>query len=180
MKYSILPLETVNALETEPSVAFGIEGRPDIVALSIKSPTREWGAELDAVVDGCLVLGFKNVVLDLREAAMASSFSIACIASAWQRLIDHDGTLAMYGLAPAPYARFQELIEPSLFNVHENLDSCLDWLDSGFRLDLARNFLRIAKCGSCGAVGQVANRGDHVCTECGTTYLVTERGELPF
>jgi DNA-directed RNA polymerase subunit RPC12/RpoP len=180
MKYSILPLETVNALVTEPSVAFGIGGRPDIAALSIKSPTRDWGAELDAVVDGCLVLGFKKIVLDLREAEITSAFSIACIASAWQRLINHDGTLAIYGLAPNPYVRFQELIEPTLFNVHENLDACIDWLDSGFRLDLERNFPRIAKCSACGAVGQIANRGDHVCTECGMTYLVTERGELPF
>jgi DNA-directed RNA polymerase subunit RPC12/RpoP len=180
MKHTILPLETVNALVTEPSVAFGIEGRPDIAALSIKSPTGEWGSKLDAVVDGCLVLGFTKMVLDLQQAEIATSFSIACIASAWQRLINHDGTLVMYGLTPTASLRFQELIEPGLFNVHENLDACVDWLDSGFRQDLERNFPRIAKCSTCGAVGQIANRGDHVCTECGMTYLVTERGELPF
>jgi hypothetical protein len=180
MKHTILALETVNALITEPSIAYGIEKCPDIAVLALKSPTLDWGAGLDALVDGCVVLGFKKIILDLKETEISSSFLIACVVSAWHRLIENGGTLVICGLSEGAYKRFQELIEPRLFNMYDNLDVCIDWLDSVFGLELDRNFPRDVKCTECGTVGQVAKRGEHLCTECGVTYLVTERGELPF
>ncbi len=180
MMRNTIPLETVNALITAPSVAFGIEEHPDVAVLFFRSPTQDWGVGLNAVVDGCLVLGFNRIILQLEETEISSSFLIACIASAWQRLIENRGTLVICGLKEAAYKKFQELIEPRLFNVYESLDACVDWLDTGFGREIAGNFPRAAKCVECGTVGEVAKRGDHVCIECGTTYLVTERGELPF
>jgi anti-anti-sigma regulatory factor len=180
MKHKILPLETVNALITEPSICFGVDERPDVAALVLKSSTKEWSEGLDAVVEGCIVLGFRKIVLDLEETEISSSFVIACIVSAWQRLIESGGTLVICGLTESAYKRFQELVEPSLFNIHENLDECVDWLDYAFGPELESNFPRVVHCTACGAVGQVARRGDHLCTECGMTYLVTERGELLF
>lgn len=180
MKHKILPLETVNTLLTEPSVAFGVEERPDVAVLVLESATQDWGASLDSVVAGCLVLGFRKMILELEKAEISSSFLIACIASAWQRLIETGGTLVICGMSENAYARFQDLIEPSLFNIHKNLDESVDWLDSAFELELERNFPRDAKCTECGTVSQVTIRGEHVCVECGMTFLVTERGELLF
>ena len=180
MKHKVQPLETVNALVTEPSVACGVEGRPDVAVLVFQSPAQDWAAGLDAVVDGCLVLGFRKLILELKKTEISSSFLIACIVSAWQRLLANGGTLVLCGLSGTAYRRFQELIDAGLFNVHDNLDACVDWLDSRFGLELEQNFPRAVKCSECGAASQVARRGEHVCTECGTTYLVTERGELPF
>ena len=179
MKYVIVPLETVNALVTEPSRAFGIAGRADIVVISVASPPNDWGTELDDVVDGCLVLGFNKLVLDLEQTQISSSFLIACIASAWQRLIDNDGTLAFYGLSKSADEQLRGLIDPALFNIFGSLDECIDWLESeGTKFE--GNFPRPAQCAACGVAGQVGSRGEHVCAECGTTYLVTERGELLF
>jgi hypothetical protein len=41
-------------------------------------------------------------------------------------------------------------------------------------------FPRQVTCSECGVRSEVQRRGDHVCTGCGMTYLVTERGELLF
>jgi hypothetical protein len=180
MKHTTVPLETVTALVTEPSVALGFEEHPDVAVLALKSETGDWGSGLNAVVDGCLVLGFRKLIFQMEEAEISSSFLIACIVSAWQRLIEGGGTLVISGLSKRASARFHELIEPGLFNIHDNLDASVEWLDSAFPLELEENFPRTVRCTECGAVSQVARRGDHLCDDCGMTYLVTERGEIPF
>ena len=179
MKYATIPLDTVNALVIEPSSAFGIAGRHEIAVLSVRSSENAWGAHLDNVVDGCLVLGFNRIILDLEHAKVSSSFLIACLASAWQRLISNNGTLVLYGLAPASFELLRGLVNPELFNIFDTLDDCVDWLEQEGG-ELERSFPRAAQCSACGAGGQVGSRGEHLCTECGMTYLVTERGELPF
>jgi hypothetical protein len=179
MKYNLQPLEAAGALLVAPSVAFGIEGHPDVAILDIKSQTENWGLDLDSVVKGCLVLGFNRIILNLADAAVSSSFVIACIASAWHNLVENRGTLVLC-MKESARKGFQELTETTLFNIYEETDACVDWLDSEFPREIRNNFPRGAKCAECGAIGQVGRRGDHVCAECGTTYLVTERGELRF
>jgi hypothetical protein len=178
MKNNIVPLETVNALVFAPSLAFGVEGHPDVVIIDMKSSEQDWATGLDAVVGGCLVLGFKKMILKLPEAEAFSSFVLACIATAWLRLVENGGTLVICGLSESASKRFEELAEPRLFNMHGNLDSAIDWLTSGFEIEVSQGFPRTAKCHECGTVGHVVRRGDHSCPECGMTYLVTERGEL--
>jgi hypothetical protein len=172
-------LETVNALLTEPSHAIGVEGHPDVAVLVLKSSNDHCGTGLDEVVDGCLVLGFRKIIARLDEADISSSFHIACLASAWQRLIDNGGTLILTNVAGKKYRHFAELIDPSLFNIHETLHESVDWLDDAYEAELAGRLPRAVTCSGCGVVGQVASRGEHLCTECGATYLVTERGEIP-
>jgi DNA-directed RNA polymerase subunit RPC12/RpoP len=180
MTHKIVPLEAVNALVTEPSTAYGIEEFTDVAVLDIKSETQDWGAGLDVLVDGCLVLGFTKIVLRLEQAEIASSFLVACIVSAWQRLIERAGTLVICGLTENAYKRLQELIDPNRFNIYKDIDACVDWLDSTYNRALEESFPRVVKCSECGAASQITNRGNYLCDECGRTYLVTERGELLF
>jgi hypothetical protein len=180
MKHELQPLETVNALVTEPSVAFGVEGRPDLAILVMRTKVEHWTEGLDSLVAGCLVLGFRNVILQMDGVGLDSSFQIACVVSAWQQLIEASGTLALCGLSAEASRRLQELVEPRLFNLFDSVDAALDWLESSFTRELTANFPRSSTCGKCGAAGTVTRRGDHMCPECGMTYLVTERGELLF
>ncbi|MGA2639423.1 MAG: hypothetical protein ABSG21_00815 [Spirochaetia bacterium] len=180
MKHKIIPLETVNALVTEPSTAFGIETRPEVAILCLKTRSGDWSMELDAVVSGCIVLGFKRIILDLRDADISSSFQVACIVSAWHLLIDVGGTLLLCGLSENAHKKLQDLSESKLFNIVEDMDEGIDWLNSAFGKELKKSFPRQAKCTECGKEGRVFKRGDHVCDGCGMTYLVTERGELLF
>src|SRR5271157_779137 len=165
MKHNTFPLETVNALVTEPSVAIGIDGHPDVAVLVMMSSSPHWGMGLEAVVDGCLVLGFRKIILDLKEADISSSFHVACVASAWKLLIDNGGTLVIFGLAGSRYELFRGLIDPRLFNLLDDLDGCVDWLDTGFQKELEESLPRVAKCIECGSVGQVSTRGDNISTK---------------
>jgi hypothetical protein len=172
-------LETVNALLTEPSHAIGVEGHPDVAVLVLKSSHVHWGTGLDEVVNGCLVLGFKKIIARLDEADISSSFHIACLASAWQRLIDNGGTLILSNVTGETYRHFAELIDPALFNIHATLPESVNWLDEAYEAELSERLPRVVTCSGCGGVGQVSSRGEHLCTDCGATYLVTERGEIP-
>ncbi len=120
------------------------------------------------------------VVLEVGESQIGSSFQVACLASAWKLLVDRGGTLALCGLSKSAHSSLQGVVETSLFNIFDTVDAAIDWLGSGFAADMEKNFPRAVKCGECGSQGEVAHRGDHVCTGCGMTYLVTERGELLF
>ena len=173
-------LETVNALLTEPSHAIGVGGHPDVAVLVLKSSASHWGTGLDAVVDGCLVLGFRKIVARLDEADVSSSFHVACLASAWHRLIDNGGTLVLSNLTEEKYREFAGLIDPALFNIHATVDESIDWLDGAYETELGARLPRVVTCSGCGSSGQVSTRGEHLCTECGMTYLVTERGEISF
>jgi anti-anti-sigma regulatory factor len=180
MKHDILPLETVNALLTEPSTAFGAAGHPDIAIICLGAPSQEWATELERVVGGCLVLGFRTVVLEMDRAEVSSSFQVACLASAWQHLMDRGGTLVLCRFSQAAARHLEDLIETSQFNIFDTVDESIDWLDTAFVPQVHKRFPRVVTCAECGSPGEVRRRGDHVCTECGVTYLVTERGELLF
>ena len=174
------PLETLNALLAEPSVAYGLEGHPDVAIIDIGMQSQDWATGLDAVVRGSMVLGFRNLILNLEKVGISSSFEIGCIVSSWQLLIDREGTLCICGLSKKALADLQELTDLGQFNLFDEMESCINWLDSTFPTELKRNFPRTAKCTECNAVGEVSKRGEHVCDNCGITYLVTERGELLF
>jgi hypothetical protein len=180
MKHELQPLETVNALVTEPSVAFSVEGRPELAILVMRTKVDHWTEGLDSLVSGCVVLGFRHVILQMDGVGLDSSFQIACVVSAWQQLIDASGTLMLCGLSAEASRRLRELVEPRLFNLFDGVDAALDWVESRFERELAASFPRETKCGKCGAAGTVTRRGDHMCPECGMTYLVTERGEILF
>ena len=180
MKHTMQPSETLNALLAEPSVAFGLEGRPDVAIIDIRTQSQDWAVGLDAVVRGSMVLGFRILVLNLEKVGISSSFEIGCIVSSWQMLIDCEGTLCICGLSEKALAELQELTDLGQFNLFRELDTCIEWLISTFPTELERNFPRTAKCTECSTVGEVSKRGEHVCDNCGITYLVTERGELLF
>jgi hypothetical protein len=180
MKYKRIPLDIVNALVTIPSDAFEIEAHPDVAILCLQTHPRDWGIELEGLVSGCIVLGFKRIVLDLHAADISTSFQIACIISAWHLLIEVGGTLLLCGLTEKTHKNLYDLSELRLFNVHKDIDESIDWLDSAFAFELKRNFPRKAKCTKCGHESEVSGRGAYVCDACGMTYLVTERGELIF
>ncbi|HET6451206.1 MAG TPA: STAS domain-containing protein [Spirochaetia bacterium] len=179
MTNEIQPLETVNALLIEPSAAFGVAGHPDLAVIRVGAAP-EWATELDRVVAGCVVLGFRTVILQLEGAEIASSFHIACLASAWRLLIDRGGTLVLCQLSEAARRRLGELVEESQFNIFDSVEDAIEWLDTAYVPQMHKSFPRAVKCVECGAGGEVSRRGDHVCTECAVTYLVTERGELLF
>ena len=180
MEYQRLPLEAVTSLLTIPSVAFAIEGIPEVAILRVGAGALDWALGLEDVVSGCLVLGFKSILLDLEEASISTSFEIACIVSAWKLLIEVGGTLALCCLSPKSVEEITRLSKPGLFNVFGDVDRGIDWTSRSFEVDLKQGFPRTTKCGECGAEGKVVKRGEHVCDECGTIYLVTERGELRF
>jgi hypothetical protein len=180
MEYERVPLETVTSLMTSPSVAFAIEGSPDSAILHIGPDAQEWAVGLEAVSTGCLVLGFKNILLDLGEASVSTSFEIACIVSSWKLLIDAGGTLALCALSALSFEELKRLSEPALFNVFRDLDAGIDWVKRDYEEFLLHAFPRDEKCLECGTEGQVAKRGEHVCGGCGIIYLVTERGALQF
>jgi hypothetical protein len=180
MRHNTVSLYAVNALVSEPSTAFGVEERPDVAILCLHNPSEDWSVQLEAIVSGCIVLDLKKIILDLRDTEIATPFQIACIVSAWHLLIDVGGTLLISGLSEHADTSMRELSEPGLFNLFADVDESIDWLDTGFAEQLKANFPRTAKCSVCGTEGGVSNRGDHLCDGCGQTYLVTERGELPF
>ena len=111
MKHTIQPSETLNALLAEPSVAFGLEGRPDVAIIDIRTQSQDWAVGLDAVVRGSMVLGFRILVLNLEKVGISSSFEIGCIVSSWQMLIDREGTLCICGLSEKALAELQELTD---------------------------------------------------------------------
>jgi anti-anti-sigma regulatory factor len=180
MKHKSIPLEIVNALVTIPSTAFEIEAYPELAILCLQTHSGDWGMELESLISGCIVLGYKKIILDLKDADISTSFQIACIISAWHLLIEVEGTLLICGLTEQARKGLQKLSEPKLFNVFTDMDEGVDWLDSTFEKELKQNFPRTAECKGCGTEGDVSERGDYVCDRCGKTYLVTERGELLF
>ena len=180
MKHEVLPLETVNALLTEPCKAFGAPGHPDVAIIRLGASPHDWATGLDRVIAGILVLGFRTVVLEMKEEEIASSFQIACLASAWKALLERGGTLVLCELSAAATQRLGELIDTGQFNIFETVDDSIEWLDTSFVVQMHKSFPRSVTCVECGSPGEVQRRGDHVCTECGFTYLVTERGELLF
>lgn len=179
MKHDIHSLDTVNALLTEPSTAFSVHGRTDVAIIRVGGAS-EWAAELDRVAAGCLVLGFRSIVLDMANTEIGSSFQVACLGSAWHLLLDRGGTLAICGVSTPALERLQGLVDTRLFNIMDTMDAAIDWIDSGFPEDVQKSFPRTVTCSECGATGEVQGRGDHLCPSCGMTYLVTERGELLF
>jgi hypothetical protein len=180
MIHKAVPLDEINALATEPSTAQGVESLPDVAILRIATAESDWGTQLDRVVSGCLVLGYRKIVVDLQGSSISTAFQIACLVSAWHLLVAAGGTLILSGLSPEDLAELGKEFDPTLFNLSQDVDEGIDWLEAGFEEDVRQNFPREARCRDCGSVGTVARRGDHVCDDCGMTYLVTERGELPF
>jgi hypothetical protein len=180
MKHARQPLETVTSLLTAPSAGFAVDGSPDTAILHIGPDAPGWAVGLEAATSGCLVLGFKKILLDLEEAGVSTSFEIACIVSSWKLLIDAGGTLALCGLSAASLEELKRLSEPTLFNTLRDVDAGIDWIELDYERFLVRAFPRKAKCVVCGTEGHVAKRGEHVCDGCGMIYLVTERGELQF
>ena len=180
MKHDVLPLETVNALLTDPSRAFSVAGHPDLAIIRPGATAPEWAAELDRLAAECAVLGFRTLVLHLEGLTVSTSFEIACLVSAWKLLMDRGGTLVLCGLSEAARTRLEELVQTSQFNLFDGVDESVDWLDTGFVPQVHKSFPRAVKCTECGALGEVQHRGDHMCPDCGFTYLVTERGELLF
>jgi len=180
MKHEVLPLETVNALLTEPSRAFGVAGHPDVAIIRLGASPHEWATELDRVVAGVLVLGFRTVVLQMNGEEISTSFQVACVASAWKLLMDRGGTLALCELSGAATQRLGNLVDTGQFNIFETVDDSIEWLDTVYVMEMHERFPRSVTCQECGSPGEVRRRGDHVCSECGFTYLVTERGELLF
>ena len=180
MKRRTLPLVEINALVTEPSTSLGVEGLPDVAIISVRARGPDWSTELDRVVSGSIVLGFKKILLDLREADVMEPFQIVCIVSAWHLLVEVGGTLAMSGLSATAFDALRQEYEPDLFNIFEDMDQAIAWIDSGYEMSLKSSFPRTARCKACGTEGKVQKRGDYLCDECGMTYMVTERGELPF
>lgn len=179
MSHTYLQLDAVNALLTEPSTALGVEADPEVAILCIQNRSGSWAIELEALVSGCIVLGFKKVVLDLGEARIATPFQTACVISAWHLLIEVGGTLLLCGVEHG-YEGLVGDTERRLFNLLPNKDEAVDWLASVFVKELEQNFPRTARCMTCGTESRVSKRGDHVCDACGMTCLVTERGELLF
>ena len=90
------------------------------------------------------------------------------------------GTLALCALSASSFDELARLTEPALFNVFRDVDAGIDWIAARLAGLLMRGFPRKRRCLECGTDSQVAKRGEHVCDECGMTYLVTERGELQF
>jgi hypothetical protein len=180
MTHTMFPLEAVKALVTEATVALGTASAPETAVVCVPPGDTSWGTELERVVSGCVVLGFKSFMLDLRGGVIASSFEVGCIISAWHLLVEAGGTLVVSSLSAEAREALREQYDPSLFNIFDGIDAGLDWLESGFEDDMNKKFPRTAKCRECGEEGIVRKRGNHVCDGCGMTYLVTERGELPF
>ena len=180
MKNKLVPLEEVNALVTEPSIALGVEGQPEVAIVCISAKGPDWSTELERVVSGCIVLGYKRILFDLRGAEVTDPFQIACIISAWHLLVEVGGTFLMSSLSDQSIETLKEQFDPKLFNIFDDIDDGISWIGFGFDQDLKQKFPRIAKCKECGTEGTVHKRGDHLCDECGMTYMITERGELPF
>ena len=180
MEYQRLPLEAVTSLLTIPSVAFAIEGIPEATILHVGAGALDWTLGLEDAVSGCVVLGFRTILLDLEEARISSSFEMACIVSAWKLLIEAGGTLGLCCLSQESAGEFARLTEPDLFNVFDDVDHGIEWISHDFEHDLKQKFPRTAKCVECGTAGRVVKRGEHVCDGCGMIYLVTECGELRF
>jgi hypothetical protein len=180
MKYKTIELEEINALATEPSKALGVERLTDVAILCIRTSDEDWSTQLDRVVSGCIVLGFVKIVVDLEGVRITTPFQIACLVSAWHQLVAAGGTLVLSGMSAQAVGELSQEFDPTLFNMSRETEEAIDWLSSAFEQDTAQNFPRFSRCTTCGAEGKVAKRGDHLCDNCGMTYLVTERGDLPF
>ena len=175
-----MAINEMSALITEPSSAIGIEALPDVAVLSIHSRDEAWASQLEGIMSGGIVLGFRKMVLDLQHASLSSAFQVACLVSAWHLLVNAEGTLAISGLSAAGKSALGDEHDPALFNLFMDADEALDWLERGFDDAIKRSLPRACRCGACGAEGKVEKRGNYLCDNCGLTYLVTEKGELPF